>query len=206
MNVRDEKFISALQENQNDFDVVLNEKDLPGLSAYYKIVEEHNPILHLVAPSAPETFAVRHVLESLFLQKFLPRNAKFADIGTGAGLPSIPCLILREDLRGVLVESKLKKVDFLESVLQKCGLEKRAEIFNRQFEELQKPEDVCFVTCRALDKFTQKLPKILKWSKKSKLLLFGGNNLGEELKKHGTRFEQNLIPQSEQRYLFIARN
>ncbi|MCA1640256.1 MAG: class I SAM-dependent methyltransferase [Acidobacteria bacterium] len=200
------EFVSALRANEKDFGVALSETDLNNLAAYYKLVEKHNPILHLVAPCSPETFAVRHVLESLFLQKFLPENAKFADIGTGAGLPSIPCLIFREDLRGILIESKLKKADFLDAVLRERELEKRAEVFNRQFEEVVKPDDIRFVTCRALEKFTQKLPKILKWSKKSKLLLFGGNILGAELAKHGVEFERKLIPQSEQRFLFIARN
>jgi 16S rRNA (guanine527-N7)-methyltransferase len=206
MNRLRREFINALETSQQDFDISLVGEKINELANYYELIQKHNEILHLVAPSLPEVFAVRHVLESLFLQKFLPENARFADIGTGAGLPSVPCLILREDLRGVLIESKLKKADFLEKVLKECRLEKRAKIFNRQFEELAKPDDINFVTCRALDKFTQKLPKILKWSKKSKLLLFGGNSLGEELLKHGVKFEQKLIPQSEQRFLFIAQN
>ena len=206
MNDSRGEFTDALRSNEKDFGVSLEETDLNNLAAYYELVEKHNPLLHLVAPSPPETFAVRHVLESLFLQKFLPQNARFADIGTGAGFPSIPCLIVRADLRGVLIESKLKKVGFLETVLKECNLKNRAEIINRQFEEIAKPDDVNFVTCRALDKFTQKLPKILKWSKPSELLLFGGNALGEELAKCRVKFERKLIPQSEQRFLFVARN
>lgn len=206
MNDSRRQFINALEANQQSFDISLSAEKQNELADYYEFVQKHNEILHLVAPSSPETFAVRHVLESLYLQKFLPKDAKFVDLGTGAGLPSIPCLLLREDLRGILIESKLKKVDFLAQVLEECHLENRTEIFNRQFEELAKPDDVRFVTCRALDKFTQKLPKILKWSKKCKLLLFSGNNLSEELAKHGVKFEQKLIPQSEKRFLFIAQN
>lgn len=198
------EFYDALVKHQDEFDISLCAEKINDLFNYYDLVQKHNPILHLVAPSSPETFAVRHVLESLFLQEFLPVNAKFADIGTGAGLPSIPCLIFREDLRSLLIESKLKKVDFLEKVLRECKLENRAKIFDRQFEELQKPADIEFVTCRALDKFTQKLPGILKWSKHSTVLLFGGDNLAEELSKHSVKYKQKLIPQSEQRYLFIA--
>jgi 16S rRNA (guanine527-N7)-methyltransferase len=161
--------------------------------------------LHLVAPCSPEVFAARHILESLFLQNFLPENAMFADVGTGAGLPSVPCLIVREDLRGVLIESKLKKARFLEAVLMECQLEKRAKVFDRQFEELLKPA-VNFVACRALDKFTEKIPGILKWSKGCELLFFGGDNLGEKLKSCGVKYEQKLIPKSEKRFLFIAQN
>ena len=200
-----ENFINALEVNRENFDVSLSAEKINELARYYELVQKHNEILHLVAPCLPEEFAVRHILESLYLQKFLPRNSKFADIGTGAGLPSVPCLIFREDLRGVLIESKLKKAKFLEEVLKECKLEKRAKVFDRQFEELVKPK-VDFVTCRALDKFTEKVPAILKWSKGCALLLFGGDNLSDELKKRSKKFEQKLIPHSEKRFLFIARN
>jgi len=199
-------FIKALENNQKFFDVSLSEEKINALADFYEFVQKHNDILHLVAPSSPEIFAVRHILESLYLQKFLPQNAKFADIGAGAGLPSIPCLIFREDLSGVLVESKLKKADFLEQILTECNLGNRAEVFARQFEELEKPADARFVTCRALDKFTKKLPKILKWKQKSDLMLFGGDNLAEELIRHAVKYQQKLLPQSERRYLFIVQN
>ena len=205
MNDSRQQFINALTANQQIFDVSLSLITLNKLADYYELVQKHNAFLHLVAPSSPENFAVRHILESLFLQNFLPKNAKFADIGTGAGLPSVPCLIVRKDLCGVLIESKLRKAKFLEEVVRECNLEKRAEIFNRQFEELAKP-DIDFVTCRALDRFTEKLPKILKWSRRCGLLFFGGNNLGESLEKYGVKFERKLIPNSIQRFIFIAKN
>ena len=158
-----------------------------------------------VAPCSAEEFAVRHILESLTVLEFLPENARFADVGTGAGIPAIPCLLVRQDLRGVLIESKLKKAGFLRETLQKLNLEDRAEIINRQFEEIEKP-GVSYVLCRALDKFTKKLPKLLKWSGRSNLLFFGGNSLRDELEKNGLKFEERLLPMSEKRFLFIAKN
>ena len=199
-----EKFIETIQNHQSDFGLKLEENHLEKLADYYELIQENNPVLHLVAPSSEEEFALRHILESLTLLEFLPAKAKFADVGTGAGLPSIPCLLVREDLRGVLIESKLKKAAFLQEALSKCGLENRTNIINRQFEEISKP-DVSFVTCRALDKFTQKLPKLLKWSKGASLLFFGGNSLREELLKNRVKFKEKLMPFSEQRYLFSGK-
>jgi len=198
------QFIEALKSNENKFGISLNEKNLNELADYYELVQKHNEILHLVAPCSPEEFATRHVLESLTLLEFLPQKAKFADVGAGAGLPSIPCLIVREDLRGVLVESKPKKADFLREVLENCNLKSRATVQNKQFEELPKPA-VDFITCRALDKFTDKLPRLLKWSKNASLLFFGGNNLREALEKNKLKFESKLMPLSEQRILFIIK-
>lgn len=199
-----EKFIETIQNFQSVFGLELEKKGIEKLVAYYKLVQENNALLHLVAPSSEEEFAVRHILESLTLLDFLPEGVKFADVGTGAGLPSIPCLLVREDLRGVLIESKLKKAGFLQEVLAKCGLENRATLINRQFEEISKP-DVSYITCRALDKFTQKLPKILKWSLGSQFLFFGGNSLRNELEKTRVKFKEKLMPMSEQRYLFTGK-
>jgi len=196
-----EKFIETIRERQADFGLKLDENHLEKLAGYYELVRENNPLLHLVAPSSEEEFAVRHILESLTLLDFLPLEAKFADVGTGAGLPSIPCLLVREDLRGLLVESKLKKAAFLREALSKCGLENRTTLINRQFEEISKP-GVSHVTCRALDKFTQKLPKLLKWAKGSNILFFGGPALREELLKNRVKIDEKLMPFSEQRYLF----
>lgn len=203
MNDLQRQFIGAFEANQEIFGVSLSTGKIFNLVRYYELVERHNALLHLVAPAPPETFAVRHVLESLALLEFLPKNATFADVGTGAGLPAIPCLIARPDLRGVLIESKLKKAKFLEEVLAECKLKNRAEIFNRQFEELPKP-DVSYVCCRALNKFTLKLPKLLKWSAGCTLLFYGGNALRDELKKHGVKFREKLMPLSEQRFLFVS--
>ena len=197
------EFKSAIAANQDAFQLKLSDETIERLADYYELVEAHNPILHLVAPCSPEEFATRHILESLSLLEHLKDGARFADIGPGAGLPSIPCLIARDDLSAVLIESKEKKSHFLRVAVAGCDLASRAEIINRQFSEIKRP-DVSYVTCRALDKFTQKLPQLLKWSGRSTLLFFGGPALLDELERCGRHPKKILMPLSEQRYLFVA--
>lgn len=198
------EFIEAIINNQPTFNLNILEEKIALLNEYYQLIQEHNEILHLVAPCDAEEFATRHILESLMLLQFLPKKTRFADIGTGAGLPSIPCLIVRDDLRGILIESKAKKTDFLQKVVEKCGLEKRVKIVNKQFEEVRN-FDISYVTCRAIEKFSEKLPRILKWSGNCSLLFFGGNNLREALQKNRVKFKEKLMPLSEQRFLFISK-
>jgi hypothetical protein len=50
----------------------------------------------------------------------------------------------------------------------------------------------------------QKLPALINWARGSTLLLFGGDTLGDQLRKSGLEFERFLIPQSEKRYLFLT--
>lgn len=198
-----EEFIEAVRSNLTAFDLTLADEAVERLADYYQIVQQHNPILHLVAPCSVEEFAVRHILESLRLLAFLPQNVRFADIGTGAGLPSIPCLIVRHDLSAVLIESKAKKAAYLIAAVAQLDIAERATIVNRQFEEVV-TTDFSIVTCRALDKFSEKLPRVLKWAGRRRMLFFGGNALGEALKKAKVKFDRRLMPLSEQRYLFVT--
>lgn len=195
------EFIKAIKTNQTAFGLNPDDSTTTRLAGYYELVLQHNPLLHLVAPCSVAEFAVRHILESLTLLEYLPARAKFADVGTGAGLPSIPCLITREDLRAVLIESKEKKAKFLNDAIDELNLRARAEIVNRQFEEA-KPADCLFITCRALDKFTDKLPRLLKWSGTRTKLFFGGPSLEEELQRLKLNYSKRLLPLSERRFLF----
>ena len=184
------------------FDLDLSAETVTLLGQYYSLLTRWNDRLHLVAPCPPEEFAVRHVLESLLLLRYLPSPATVADIGSGGGLPIIPCLIARPDLEATLIESSQKKVVFLREASNHLGL--RTTIIAHPFEDVSAPA-VSFVTCRALDQFMRKLPALINWAPRgSTLLLFGGETLGAQLRRANVNFEQLLIPQSEKRYLFLA--
>lgn len=184
------------------FEIELSPETVTQLGEFYSLLTQWNERLHLVAPCSPEEFAVRHVLESLMLLPHLPQHAKVADVGSGGGLPIIPCLIARPDLEATLIESSTKKTVFLREALNRLGL--RAVVVAQRFEDFPAPQ-VSFVTCRALEQFTRKLPDLIDWAPRgSRLLLFGGDPLGQELERAAVKFEQVLIPQSEKRFLFVT--
>ena len=170
------EFIHAIKIHQSAFGFDLAYDAIERLADYYDLVQEHNEFLHLVAPCSPEEFATRHILESLTLLEYLPTGIWFADVGTGGGLPSIPCILVREDLKAVLIESKEKKSRFLAHAVEKLRLKHRTRISPKQFAETNLGHCEA-VTCRALDKFTEKLPQIPKRSKGRKLLVFGGESV-----------------------------
>lgn len=198
-----QEFINAINEHQTAFGLKIADDAIERLADYYEVIQEHNPILHLVGPCTAEEFAIRHILESLTLLEYLPSGMWFADVGTGAGLPSIPCLLVREDLKAVLIESKEKKSKFLTIAVEKLRLKHRTRISTSQFTETNLGHCEA-VTCRALDKFTEKLPSLIKWSARSQMLLFGGENLKKALQDQKVRFVQKLMPMSEQRYLLVT--
>ena len=197
------EFVDSIKSHQALFGLSLSDEVIQRLADHFDLVQENNRFLHLVAPSTPEEFAIRHTLESLMLLEHLPENARFADVGPGGGFPSIPCLIARADTSVVLIESKEKKAVFLRQAVETLGLTDRAEVIARQFEEVI-TKDFSVVTCRALDKFVERMPRLLKWSKGKRFIFFGGPSLDEALKRSKIGFEKKLLPLSEQRYLFVG--
>lgn len=198
------EFIKGFSDNKQLFNIELSDDAILRLADYYNLIQEHNPILHLVGPCSAAEFATRHILESLTLLEHLPKSARFADVGTGAGLPAIPCLLVREDLTATLIDAKKKKADFLNLAVATLGVEERATVVMRQFHEVQISEEKT-ITCRALDKFSEKLPALLKWSRGRRRLFFGGPTLEAKLQELKRPFERKLMPLSDQRYLFIIK-
>lgn len=67
----------------------------------------------------------RHVLNSAAASGSLGEGESVVDIGSGAGLPGIPLALARPDLRVTLVEPLLRRVTFLEEVVDELDLDIR---------------------------------------------------------------------------------
>ncbi|MDQ3804848.1 MAG: class I SAM-dependent methyltransferase [Acidobacteriota bacterium] len=200
-----DEFDKALAARAADFGVSLSGEARAGLRGYFEIVTAWNPRLHLVAPCPPAEFAARHVLESLLALPFLTRGASVVDVGSGAGLPVIPCLIVRPDLRATLVESSRKKTVFLREALRKAGRHEAAAVVAERFEDLEPPA-ADFLTCRAIERFTEILPELISWASGVRtLLLFGGLRLSEQIESAGLPYKAVKVPETGRSFLFVVR-
>lgn len=199
------EFDKALAEHAAAFGVAPGGAARARLGDYFELVSAWNARLHLVAPCAPAEFATRHVLESLAALRFLPEGATFVDVGSGAGLPALPCLVARPDLKAVLFEASQKKSVFLREASSRLGLAGAARVVAERFEKTEPPAADC-LTCRAIERFTEILPALVSWaSRVPTLLLFGGGSLRERLELEGLAFEPVRLPGSERRFLFVVR-
>ncbi len=200
-----ERFSRALRDHASDFAIHFRDEDVERLTSYYQLLMKWNSRLHLVAPCSPEEFATRHILESLLVLRHLFPDARVVDIGSGAGLPIIPCLIMRNDLRATLLESSQKKAVFLREALRPLTNSQPPLLTVARFEEMSTPE-ADFVTCRALDGFQQVLPRLIDWAPASStLLLFSGPALRMQIEGLLPSIHAELIPGSERRFLIVAR-
>lgn len=138
----------------------------------------------LIGPRERDRLWERHLLNSAVVAELIPAHSAVADIGSGAGLPGIPLVIARPDLRVVLIEPLLRRATFLTEVVESLGLEGVTVVRGRAEEPTVWREHRNFdaVTSRAV----AGLDKLIKWSMP---LLRGG---GEMLALKGERAESEV--------------
>lgn len=90
--------------------------------AYRDYLKGYNEKVNLTAITDDRDIAVKHFLDSVLGEKFLPKNASVVDVGSGAGFPAVPLKIVRSDLKFTLMDSLNKRVVFLRSLTEKLGL------------------------------------------------------------------------------------
>ena len=100
----------------------LSAEQLAQFETYYAMLADWNTRVNLTAITEPEDVAKKHFLDSLAAAPYLKPNASIVDVGTGAGFPGLPLLILRPDLKVTLMDSLQKRLVFLEAVCKELKL------------------------------------------------------------------------------------
>ena len=103
---------------------------------------EWNAVMNLTAITEPQEIAVKHYIDSLAVLKYaqIPLNAKFADVGGGAGFPGIPLRIVRPDILLTEMDSLNKRVNFQKHLIEKLKLKGCDSVHLRAEEAGQKSE------------------------------------------------------------------
>ena len=78
-------------------------------------VNEH---MNLTAIKDPAAIVLLHYADSLTAARFLPKNAKIADIGCGAGFPCLPLAICRPDLSILALDSTEKRIQYVKQTAE----------------------------------------------------------------------------------------
>ena len=100
------------------------EEQLLQFDRYAELLVEWNKRMNLTAITEPDEMIRKHFLDSAVLLSYvsLPKNAAVIDVGTGAGFPSVPCTILRPDLKLTLLDSLNKRITFLSALCSALGI------------------------------------------------------------------------------------
>lgn len=135
-----EEFRKEMIKYFEDLNINITEKQLEKFYKYMNLLIDWNEKINLTAIIEPKEIILKHFVDSLTINKYIDKNAKLVDVGTGAGFPGIPLKILRLDVDITLVDSLNKRVKFLDEVIQKLELEGIKTIHGRA-EELGKNKE-----------------------------------------------------------------
>lgn len=120
------------------------------LDIYAQFLVEYNEKVNLTAITEPVEILKKHFIDSILLTKYveIPENSSIIDVGTGAGFPSVPIKIYRNDIKLTLLDSLNKRIDFLKQLCGKLGIEAefihgRAEDFSKKAEYREKFDFSC---------------------------------------------------------------
>jgi 16S rRNA (guanine527-N7)-methyltransferase len=119
--------------------IVLEREQLAALERYERELRYWNERINLISRKDIDHLMERHILHSLSVLAAvdIPHKARCMDVGTGGGLPGIPLVIARPDLRMVLVDSVRKKLRTAEMLARHTG-HRFTEAICARVEELAK--------------------------------------------------------------------
>lgn len=137
-------------ENGLEYSETLHEK----LEIYADFLVEYNKKVNLTAITDPDEIWLKHFIDSILFVKYveIPENSTMIDVGTGAGFPSVPLKLYRNDIKLTLLDSLNKRIVFLEKLSTMLGIS--VETFHSRAEDGAKNEllreKFDFATARAV--------------------------------------------------------
>ncbi len=95
--------------------------------------------MNLTAIKEEKAIIVRHFLDSLTVEPFLPKNAKILDVGCGAGFPCLPVGIFRPDLTITALDSTEKRINYVQNTANSLEIPRFSAIAARAEELAHDP-------------------------------------------------------------------
>jgi len=132
--------------------IKLSQDKADKLLKLYEFLVEYNQNVNLTAITDFEEVVVKHFIDSVlpFSMIDIKENSSFIDVGTGAGFPSIPLMIVRPDLKGTLLEALNKRCVFLEKACELTGVDPKVIHGRAEDYAKEKREAFDFATARAV--------------------------------------------------------
>lgn len=132
--------------------IEVNDEAKGKMLNFLELLYEKNQVMNLTAIRDKEGMLEKHFIDSLLLTKVIKDEEKtFIDVGTGAGFPGLVLAIFYPEKNFLLVDSVRKKIEFINEVIEKLGLENVKTSFERAEELIKgKRETFDVALCRGV--------------------------------------------------------
>jgi 16S rRNA (guanine527-N7)-methyltransferase len=142
-----ETLLPLLEQGIKGLDLVLTENQVEKLIAFIRILTKWNKIYNLTAYIDLKKMITHHILDSLSILPFITQKNTL-DVGSGAGLPGIPCAIARPSHNFVLLDSNGKKTRFMTQIIGELKIT-NASVIQVRIENYQPQHCFDNITARA---------------------------------------------------------
>lgn len=149
-----------LEKYLKKLNIFYDKTTLDKFNTYYEMLIYYNKMFNLTSITQKDEVIIKHFADSLYGYSFIKNSKNVADVGAGAGFPSIPLAIVLPDVQFTLIDSLNKRVNFLNDVIKKLNLLNCTAVHSRV-------EDYCKLNRNTFDIATARavasLPTLLEY-------------------------------------------
>ncbi|TCM18532.1 16S rRNA (guanine527-N7)-methyltransferase [Novosphingobium sp. PhB165] len=168
------------------------------LEILVRMLAEENTQQNLVSAASLDQVWLRHIVDSAQLLPYVPRgtSSPWIDLGTGAGFPGLVIAALRPECEVLMVESRARRIEWLDRARLAMGLDKARVIGQRL--ELVETREARVISARAFAPLDKLLTLSSRFSTSDTVwLLPKGRSAQQELEdlrkwRHVFHVEQSL--------------
>lgn len=113
---------NLLVKGSRELGITLDSRKIQKFLSYHELIKKWNSKINLTSVTDDSEIIVKHFLDSLTVSEFITDGPNILDIGTGAGFPGVPIAIVRESLNITVLDSRGKRIFFINEVLRELGL------------------------------------------------------------------------------------
>ncbi len=113
---------TLLENGAQTMNVSIDTPKIDQLTRYALELLKWNRKINLTSITDPLEVAVKHLLDSAVPTNYIPPGSSLVDIGSGGGFPGIVIKVLNPSLSVTLIDSSIKKVNFLKHIIRTLNL------------------------------------------------------------------------------------
>ena len=148
-------FYDLMSKSAEDVGLQLTSEQYEKFIIYMRLLQEWNEKINLTAIVEDEEVIKKHFIDSIkaFKRDEFKTAKTLIDVGTGAGFTGLPIAIMKDDINVTLLDSLNKRINFLNTVINKLGLSNVTTIHSRAEDgarNIKLRENFDIVTSRAV--------------------------------------------------------